>query len=103
MAREDMYLQWKKRMEDFKASGQTVKQWLSTQEGITIHQFHYWRRKLKNKNEIYPAKKGWTSFEVPALPSSTTIEMKLDEVTLYIPENVSEDHLHRVIRVLRRG
>ncbi|SDZ68994.1 hypothetical protein SAMN05421736_1451 [Evansella caseinilytica] len=103
MAKEDKYHQWKKRMEDFQSSGQTAQQWVSGQEGITIHQFHYWRRKLKNDNEIYPAQKGWTAFEVSTLPSSTTIEMKLDEVTLYIPENVSEDHLHRVIRVLRRG
>ena len=44
MDREEKYRLWKKRMEDFDTSGQTIHEWVSSsQEEITVYQFHYWR------------------------------------------------------------
>nr|WP_179886306.1 hypothetical protein [Bacillus sp. es.036] len=37
-------------MEDFDASGQPIQEWVSTQEGISVYQFHYWRKKFKEED-----------------------------------------------------
>jgi len=97
---------WKKRMEDFEASGQTIHEWVASQEDITVYQFHYWRKKFKLAESSQPSSSietGWTSLEVPVIASSATIEVRLNDLSIHIPENVSEDHLHRVLSVLRNG
>jgi hypothetical protein len=111
MNRKEKYECWKRRMEDFEASGQTIPEWVSTQEGITEYQFHYWRKRLK-KERIQPpqafgvsqaASPSWATFEIPAMNMSPAIELRMEEMTLVIPEDVSEQHLYRVLRVLRNG
>ena len=104
MKREEKYDLWKSRMADYEASGETIEQWASKQEGITVYQFHYWRNKFKNDRELQTPglnQPQWTSLEVPEIFTSTSIEVKFDDFTMYIPESVSEDHVARVIRVLR--
>ncbi|MCR6098290.1 hypothetical protein HXA31_17210 [Salipaludibacillus agaradhaerens] len=45
----EKFERWKSRMADYEASGETIAQWCSKQEGITVYQFHYWRKKFKNE------------------------------------------------------
>lgn len=105
MDRREKNRLWKKRMEDFEASGQTIHDWVASQEDITVYQFHYWRKKFKLVESSQPSsiETGWTSLEVSVTASSTTIEVRLHDLSIHIPENVSEDHLHRVLSVLRNG
>jgi hypothetical protein len=108
MNRKEKYELWKSRMEDFEASGQTIPEWVSTQEGITEYQFHYWRKKLKA--EMNPSSGSpqvdshrWTTLEVPSMSTNPAIELRMDDISLMIPEDVSEQHLYRVLRALRNG
>ncbi|MFA9459198.1 hypothetical protein ACERJO_21025, partial [Halalkalibacter sp. AB-rgal2] len=89
-------------------SGQTIPEWVSTQEGVTQHQFHYWRRKLKAEmNRSADSSQfdhhGWTTLEVSSMSTNPAIELKMDDLSLMIPEDVSEQHLYRVLKVLRNG
>nr|WP_235715791.1 hypothetical protein [Halalkalibacter hemicellulosilyticus] len=95
-------------MEDFEASGQTIPEWVSSQEGITEYQFHYWRKKLKAETDPSPNPPqvdchGWTTLEVSSMSTNPAIELKMDDLSLMIPEDVSEHHLSLVLRVLRNG
>lgn len=104
MTREEKYERWKLRMAEYEASGETIEQWTSKQEGITSYQFHYWRNKFKNEGKqktTFMDNPQWTSIDVPEVLTSTSIELTFNEFTMYIPESVSEEHVARVIRVLR--
>lgn len=41
---------WKKKVEDFKSSGLTATEF-SKQNGISPHQFHYWKNKFSGKTK----------------------------------------------------
>ena len=106
MNHKEKYHLWKNRMEDFEASGDTIHEWVAKQEEITEYQFHYWRKKFKsetNSQSNNQINSGWTSLDVPTFTSNTAIELRLDDLSVYIPEDVSEEHLCRVLRVLRNG
>ncbi|MCM3491788.1 hypothetical protein B4N84_00080 [Flavobacterium sp. IR1] len=97
---------WKSRMEDFEASGETIPEWVAKQEDITEYQFHYWRKKFKTETKSYSGNlenSGWTTLDVPTFTTRAAIEMRVDDVSLFVPEDVSEEHLCRVLRVLRNG
>jgi HSP20 family molecular chaperone IbpA len=105
MKRKHKHNLWKKRMEAYEASGETIQEWVSKHDDITEYQFHYWRKKIKaevNSDLCDEVNHTWTSFDVPTF-TTTSIEVRLDDLSVYIPENVSEEHLSRVLRVLRNG
>ncbi|WP_238458087.1 IS66 family insertion sequence element accessory protein TnpA [Alkalihalobacterium alkalinitrilicum] len=104
--RKEKYDLWKRRMEDFETSGETIPEWVAKQEDITEYQFHYWRKKLKTETKSYSntlENSGWTSLDVPAFTTRAAIEMRGEDVSIFVPEDVSEEHLYRVLRVLRNG
>lgn len=106
MNRKEKYDLWKRRMDDFEASGETITEWVAKQEDITEYQFHYWRKKFKTKTTSYSdnlENSGWTSLYVPTISNSAAIEMRIDDISIFVPEDVSEEHLCRVLRVLRNG
>ncbi len=85
MDREEKYHLWKKRMGDFETSGQTIHEWVSSsQEEITVYQFHYWRRKFKEENTQTSTnmESGWTTVDVPVLISASTIKVRLHDVSV---------------------
>ena len=106
MNRKEKFDLWKRRMDDFEASGETIPKWVAKQEGITEYQFHYWRKKFKTETAPYSnnlENSGWTSLHVPIFSNGAAIEMRIDDVSIFVPEDVTEEHLCRVLRVLRNG
>lgn len=104
MDRKAKHQVWRKRMEDYESSGQSVQEWISScQDEITIYQFHYWRKKLKGeKNEVCQNEQnGWTSLDVQGFTTAPTIEVRINDVSVYIPEDVNDTHMIRLLRVLR--
>lgn len=104
MDRKTKYQVWKKRMEDYEVSGQSILDWVSSyKDDITVHQFYYWRKKFnsENKGMDQNSQNGWTSFDFQADPTTSNIEVRINDMSVYIPENANDDHIHRVFRVLR--
>jgi hypothetical protein len=40
--------EWEQRIDDYKSSGQTQAKWCEA-NGISIHQFNYWKKRIKNQ------------------------------------------------------
>lgn len=95
---------WRKRMEDYESSGQSVRDWISSNsDEITIYQFHYWRNKFKaEKSEGFQNQQnGWTSFDVQGFPSAPKVEVRINDISVFIPEDVSDNHMLRLLKVLK--
>jgi len=50
MTRAELQQLWETRIAEYQASGQSVKEWCASHEGISPRQLWYWLRKYKNQN-----------------------------------------------------
>lgn len=102
--KEQRRQEWAARIKDYKASGQTMAVWCSSNGG-SIQQLKYWLRKFKNASSAKPvsASVRWTSIstnEVPSLPSSSLI-LHLGPTRIELEPGFNPDLLLSVVKTLQ--
>lgn len=50
MSRMELHQEWERRMDAFRASGQSARAWCAAQD-IHLHRFWYWARKLRTQRQ----------------------------------------------------
>ncbi|GEA14288.1 hypothetical protein E308F_05300 [Moorella sp. E308F] len=65
MTKAELQELWATRIAEYQASGQSIKEWLASHEGINPRQLWYWLRKYKNQNGVSSGKSNrWLPVEV---------------------------------------
>ena len=54
MTKAELQELWASRIAEYKMSGQSVKEWCATHEGVSPRQLWYWLRKYKNQHAFFP-------------------------------------------------
>lgn len=99
MTRTELHHLWQQRMNDFEKSEETIKKWCDSQ-GISLSQFHYWRRKLKLTSRE-PLTHSWVSIDFEQSQKQEPLMIHLGASKIEIHTGFDPDLLADVVRVLR--
>ncbi len=65
MTRDERQALWETRIAEYRVSGQSVKEWCASHEGISPRQLWYWLRKYKNRDGVSPGESNrWLPVEI---------------------------------------
>ncbi|MCX6382349.1 MAG: IS66 family insertion sequence element accessory protein TnpB [Armatimonadetes bacterium] len=84
-AREELSQEWRERLEDFAQSEMTVQAWCDFNR-VSLHQYYYWRRRLKASETNHATNGSWMSVSVvdtppiPTTPNRVTLRIAGAEI-----------------------
>jgi transposase-like protein len=88
---------WYNVVEDYKASGLTMKKYASNHD-IKYYQFQYWVRKYKAKHKEPP--KQFVKVETnKAIISSSLFRIRYGKLIIELPDNFNEETLLKLLKV----
>ena len=106
MSRESLQEVWRRRLEEYAASGLSQKQWCLAKE-LPVHQFHYWRGKLKpasTRSIDLVVDNGWCRLQelpVPVpVPAKHVLEVRVGPATIEVAAGFDGDLLAAVVQAL---
>jgi hypothetical protein len=102
MSKSELRTEWEQRISDFIASGQSASKWCATNE-INIHQFWYWKRRLKDLQDQVTGSSKWLSIEMDdstETPSNTLI-VRVGQSSVEVKSGFDPNLLADVVRTLR--
>ncbi|MGI6284867.1 helix-turn-helix domain-containing protein [Neomoorella humiferrea] len=96
---------WEDRITAYQKSGQSVREWCATQEGVSPRQLWYWLRKYKNQNEVSPVKTAnrWLPVEIndhAPIEKIHTLQVKIGPATIEVRPGFDPALLSQVAKVL---
>ncbi|MGI6286761.1 helix-turn-helix domain-containing protein [Neomoorella humiferrea] len=93
---------WEDRITAYQKSGQSVKEWCATQEGVSPRQLWYWLRKYKNQNEVSPViTNRWLPVEISQEGSrEQALLVKIGPATIEVRPGFDPTLLSQVIKAL---
>jgi hypothetical protein len=103
MARNELHQEWEKRIEDLKASGQSIVAW-SIANNHKIHQVRYWLRKIQSPSQTtICSSPQWLAIKIgnsePAR-QGTPLLIKVGTATIEVLPGFNHELLLEVVRVL---
>jgi hypothetical protein len=63
MNKSELRMEWEQRIANFLSSGQSASKWCAANE-VSIHQFWYWKKRLKNTQNSVDDSPKWVSLEM---------------------------------------
>lgn len=63
MKKSELRIEWEQRIANFLSSGQSASKWCAANE-VSIHQFWYWKKRLKNTQDNVDDSPRWLSLEM---------------------------------------
>lgn len=104
MSREGMAELWISRIDDYRASGETVVAWCKRQQ-VSPKQFYYWMRKLKKADQQMPPAGGskWVALSVgePAPAEVPAISVRIGTVIVEVRPGFKPSVFADVVRTLK--
>ncbi|KKB41124.1 IS66 family insertion sequence element accessory protein TnpA [Bacillus thermotolerans] len=100
MKKEELRSLWKERIQAYRESGLTARQWCA-ENGVSTHRLYYWLRRPNSAASAPASPSEWMRFDVtdgPEDKASLTIKVGVCEIE--IKEPLNEKLLLDVIRVL---
>lgn len=96
-----LWMEWERRMTDYKASDQTQVQWCQSQN-ISIHQFRYWSKRIKD-HHTKKLDNPWVPvvIEDPKPELCESIQIKVGSVSIEVNPGFNPTLLAEVIKVLK--
>ncbi|WP_243293167.1 IS66 family insertion sequence element accessory protein TnpB [Bacillus sp. FJAT-47783] len=95
--------EWERRIADYKASGQTQAKWCESND-ISIHQFKYWLKKIKDHHNTVKANNLWVPvvIEEPKTKQEVceSLQIKVGSVSIEVTPGFNPSLLAEVIKVL---
>lgn len=94
---------WEQRISAYKASGLTQAKWCETNE-ISIHQFKYWLRKIKDYPMIGNTNNQWVPvvIEDPEPKLNESIQIRIGVASIEVKSGFNPSLLAEVIKVLKK-
>jgi hypothetical protein len=94
---------WEQRISAYKASGLTQAKWCEAND-ISIHQFKYWLKKIKDHQIIRKTNNHWVPviIEDPKPEAGESIQIKVGASSIEVKPGFNPSLLAEVIKVLKR-
>ncbi|MDN5362185.1 MAG: hypothetical protein PWP70_1232 [Moorella sp. (in: firmicutes)] len=105
MTKAERQALWETRIAKYQASGQSVKEWCASHEGISPRQLWYWLRKYKNQDAIPPGESinRWLPVEVSEqsfIKQGHTLLINVGSASIEVRPGFDPALLAQVVRVL---
>jgi hypothetical protein len=102
MKRSDLRVEWEQRIATFTASGLSASKWCAANE-VSIHQFWYWKKKLKTTEDTFSDSSQWFALEMDDSmeDSQSKIIVNVGQVSLEIEHGFDPKLLVEVVRTLQ--
>lgn len=102
MSRSDLRNEWEQRIANFTSSGQSASKWCEANE-ISIHQFWYWKKRLKTTQNTFSDSSKWLAFEMDDSieNSKPKLVVKIGQASLEIEHGFDPKLLADVVRTLQ--
>lgn len=103
MNRSDLRIEWEERIANFLSSGQSASKWCAANE-ISIHQFWYWKKRLKTTQDIVKDSPKWLSLEMGDSiddDSKTKIVVRVGQAAIEVEDGFEPKLLLDVVRTLQ--
>ncbi|AOQ24479.1 hypothetical protein MTAT_28790 [Moorella thermoacetica] len=93
MTKAELQKLWETRIAEYRASGQSVKEWCASHNDVTPRQLWYWLRKFKNQNGVLSAQSTrWLPVEVSEQSSEVHGNSLLISIGQAVCGNRKGDH-----------
>ena len=92
---------WKERVEDFRISGLSGRQWCA-QRGLKVNQLHYWKRKLE-LTDATASETTWVALDATSSPihqTEETLRVHVGPATITVRPGFNPEFLQRVVQAL---
>ena len=101
MSRAQLQQEWKQRLKEFHASGETATAWCSARN-LNLHQFWYWSRKLRaQRHEDTTRKVQWLSVSVKEpSPQESTLVVQVGHARIEVGPHFNPTLLQQVVEAL---
>ncbi|MCR4442717.1 MAG: transposase [Peptococcaceae bacterium] len=103
MPKTELQKEWEIRIAEYRASGQTAKEWCAA-HNVTPRQLWYWLRKFKNKEDASPVKPTrWLPVEVceqVSMEQSNALLVKVGQAGIEVRPGFDPALLSQVVRIL---
>lgn len=95
---------WEKRIADCKSSGQTQVKWCESND-ISIHQFRYWMKRIKDTNDAKKTNNSWVPLVIEdvKLNVSDSLLLKVGSVSIEVNPDFNPTLLKKLIKVLKEN
>lgn len=104
MTKAERQALWETRIAEYQASGQSVKEWCASHEGISPRQLWYWLRKYKNQNVVSSGKSNrWLPVEISekaSIEQGHTLLVNVGTASIEVRPGFDPALLAQVVRVL---
>jgi hypothetical protein len=103
MEKTELQIEWERRIDIFKASGQSQSRWCKV-NNLSLHQLRYWLKKIQHttKSEAESSTK-WIPVlmeEIPLEPTET-LQIKIGEASIEVKPGFNPSFLADVVRTLK--
>jgi len=102
MGKSKLHIEWESRLKEFETSNQKLTTWCR-QNGISIHQAKYWRRKLQVDEQTASQSPQWVAVRMMGSDMSrqdASLLVKVGPVAIEIQPGYNAELLKDVIRTL---
>jgi hypothetical protein len=103
MKKSELRDEWEQRMENFMSSGQSTSKWCAAND-INIHQFWYWKKRLKTTQNPVSESTKWVSIEMDVdsidQPENKLI-VRVGQASIEVTTGFDPNLLTEVVRTLR--
>ncbi len=102
MTRAELQKLWEARIAEYRESGQSVKEWCASHEGISPRQLWYWLRKFKNQTTAPPESSNrWLPIEISEQGSpEQSLLVKIGPASIEVRPGFDPALLTQVVQVL---
>ena len=102
MNKSELRIEWEQRIAQFLSSGQSASKWCATNE-ISIHQFWYWKKRLKTTQDTVKDSPKWLSLEMEDSMDDpkTKIVVRMGQASVEVEHGFDPKLLVDVVRTLQ--
>src|SRR3954454_22158957 len=100
--KSELRKEWKKRIADYKASGQTQTKWCGSND-ISIHQFRYWMKRIRDHHSTERTNNPWVPIviEDPKPEVYDSLQINVGSISIEVNPGFNPSLLAEVIQVLK--
>lgn len=95
---------WKRRLAEYKASGQSITAWCR-ENSVTEGQYHYWRRKLGSHPAVTDQPVKWVAVSMDVTANeekhSDPVSVHIGQFTVEVKPGFDENLLRNIFKVLK--
>jgi len=104
MTKAELQALWATRIAEYQTSGQSVREWCASHEGVSPRQLWYWLRKYKNRDGIARGKTNrWLPVEITeqtSIEQGHTLLVNVGTASIEVRPGFDPALLAQVVRVL---